>query len=143
MIRRPPRSTRTDTLFPYPTLFRSLPAFANLAPRVLAIWPYTGPGRARSLVAIQEPSRDRQRQPATTPPSRDPPRRGHRHADLRRARGERRTVGRGPPAPRGLRRRHRGAPRRPPPPDGRGRGARAARDRESGPTLTSRHKIAA
>src|SRR3546814_15292735 len=26
MIRRPPRSTRTDTLFPYPTLFRSLNA---------------------------------------------------------------------------------------------------------------------
>src|SRR3546814_9111025 len=25
MIRRPPRSTRTDTLFPYPTLYRSLP----------------------------------------------------------------------------------------------------------------------
>src|SRR3546814_1705601 len=25
MIRRPPRSTRTDTLFPYPTLFRSRP----------------------------------------------------------------------------------------------------------------------
>src|SRR3546814_17380333 len=24
MCRRPPRSTRTDTLFPYPTLFRSL-----------------------------------------------------------------------------------------------------------------------
>src|SRR3546814_14032902 len=23
MIRRPPRATRTDTLFPYPTLFRS------------------------------------------------------------------------------------------------------------------------
>src|SRR3546814_18341884 len=28
MIRRPPRSTRTDTLFPYTTLFRSI---ANLA----------------------------------------------------------------------------------------------------------------
>src|SRR3546814_4991084 len=32
MIRRPPRSTRTDTLFPYTTLFRSMafgvPAFA-------------------------------------------------------------------------------------------------------------------
>src|SRR3546814_2385960 len=27
MIRRPPRSTRTDTLFPYTTLFRSLVAF--------------------------------------------------------------------------------------------------------------------
>src|SRR3546814_1135236 len=26
MIRRPPRSTRTDTLFPYTTLFRSIPA---------------------------------------------------------------------------------------------------------------------
>src|SRR3546814_7442591 len=26
MIRRPPRSTRTDTLFPYTTLFRSLKA---------------------------------------------------------------------------------------------------------------------
>src|SRR3546814_2470969 len=25
MIRRPPRSTRTDTLFPYPSIFRSLP----------------------------------------------------------------------------------------------------------------------
>src|SRR3546814_6748156 len=27
MIRRPPRSTRTDTLFPYTTLFRSWPTF--------------------------------------------------------------------------------------------------------------------
>src|SRR3546814_306429 len=31
MIRRPPRSTRTDTLFPYTTLFRSLPK--NRPPR--------------------------------------------------------------------------------------------------------------
>src|SRR3546814_6818221 len=29
MIRRPPRSTRTDTLFPYTTLFRSTPIFAE------------------------------------------------------------------------------------------------------------------
>src|SRR3546814_9579999 len=29
MIRRPPRSTRTDTLFPYTTLFRSLAATAG------------------------------------------------------------------------------------------------------------------
>src|SRR3546814_11304525 len=28
MIRRPPRSTRTDTLFPYTTLFRSLELIA-------------------------------------------------------------------------------------------------------------------
>src|SRR3546814_5740570 len=31
MIRRPPRSTRPDTLFPYTTLFRSLPALSTLA----------------------------------------------------------------------------------------------------------------
>src|SRR3546814_6750090 len=30
MIRRPPRSTRTDTLFPYTTLFRSLPLRRHL-----------------------------------------------------------------------------------------------------------------
>src|SRR3546814_6533426 len=29
MIRRPPRSTRTDTLFPYTTLFRSRPRVAH------------------------------------------------------------------------------------------------------------------
>src|SRR3546814_11205256 len=29
MIRRPPRSTRTDTLFPYTTLFRSIGAYAD------------------------------------------------------------------------------------------------------------------
>src|SRR3546814_2857503 len=29
MIRRPPRSTRTDTLFPYTTLFRSTPGSAG------------------------------------------------------------------------------------------------------------------
>src|SRR3546814_4430569 len=33
MIRRPPRSTRTDTLFPYTTLFRSL-QHCSTAPRV-------------------------------------------------------------------------------------------------------------
>src|SRR3546814_9568622 len=35
MIRRPPRSTRTDTLFPYTTLFRS-PLAAQIARDVLA-----------------------------------------------------------------------------------------------------------
>src|SRR3546814_16125568 len=34
MIRQPPRSTRTDTLFPYPTLFRSEPEFARPVPRI-------------------------------------------------------------------------------------------------------------
>src|SRR3546814_8696030 len=32
MIRRPPRSTRTDTLFPYTTLFRSVRASVSMLP---------------------------------------------------------------------------------------------------------------
>src|SRR3546814_11043243 len=41
MIRRPPRSTRTDTLFPYTTLFRSSPSghqSQGLALEALAGW---------------------------------------------------------------------------------------------------------
>src|SRR3546814_10291915 len=34
MIRRPPRSTRTDTLFPYTTLFRSTAADRGLLARI-------------------------------------------------------------------------------------------------------------
>src|SRR3546814_11718424 len=37
MIRRPPRSTRTDTLFPYTTLFRSLVNNAAVTPETF--WP--------------------------------------------------------------------------------------------------------
>src|SRR3546814_4576174 len=39
MIRRPPRSTRTDTLFPYTTLFRSQHALQRVdgAPRGLEV----------------------------------------------------------------------------------------------------------
>src|SRR3546814_12863756 len=38
MIRRPPRSTRTDTLFPYTTLFRSeLQVVAALGKRLVAV----------------------------------------------------------------------------------------------------------
>src|SRR3546814_19408557 len=47
MIRRPPRSTRTDTLFPYTTLFRSS-AGGNLA-LVAAL---RHPGRFRAVVLI-------------------------------------------------------------------------------------------
>src|SRR3546814_7347090 len=36
MIRRPPRSTRTDTLFPYTTLFRSQAMNAPVASHLLA-----------------------------------------------------------------------------------------------------------
>src|SRR3546814_21077331 len=36
MIRRPPRSTRTDTLFPYTTLFRSIANMTRCAPSTKA-----------------------------------------------------------------------------------------------------------
>src|SRR3546814_8938748 len=49
MIRRPPRSTRTDTLFPYTTLFRSFAPGRHLAqrPRRLA-----GIGRDQEFGAL-------------------------------------------------------------------------------------------
>src|SRR3546814_9800355 len=37
MIRRPPRSTRTDTLFPYTTLFRSDPQALAVRARALRV----------------------------------------------------------------------------------------------------------
>src|SRR3546814_15677921 len=46
MIRRPPRSTRTDTLFPYTTLFRSGFVYGPLGAWLTALFPtqlrYTG-----------------------------------------------------------------------------------------------------
>src|SRR3546814_6938303 len=50
MIRRPPRSTRTDTLFPYPTLFRSWPADELERP---AARPYETAGKASHPVPGQ------------------------------------------------------------------------------------------
>src|SRR3546814_9527969 len=43
MIRRPPRSTRTDTLFPYTTLFRSI----SFQRRTKIRWEIAGEGDAR------------------------------------------------------------------------------------------------
>src|SRR3546814_10422768 len=50
MIRRPPRSTRTDTLFPYTTLFRSFrnPSFVALASGAL----FVVTGYATTIAAI-------------------------------------------------------------------------------------------
>src|SRR3546814_269792 len=51
MIRRPPRSTRTDTLFPYTTLFRSVRlAVRRAGLRRQATINYAGNGRAARLV---------------------------------------------------------------------------------------------
>src|SRR3546814_10813663 len=52
MIRRPPRSTRTDTLFPYTTLFRSLSCFTASVTQ-----PSPKLSHASSVV-LRAPSRD-------------------------------------------------------------------------------------
>src|SRR3546814_5756311 len=44
MIRRPPRSTRTDTLFPYTTLFRSSCPSCRLPPRRIGPEEHPEPG---------------------------------------------------------------------------------------------------
>src|SRR3546814_7518800 len=60
MIRRPPRSTRTDTLFPYTTLFRSKPDQWNstfpllraLAARTFTLW--IAMARRKSMMRSEE-----------------------------------------------------------------------------------------
>src|SRR3546814_7133425 len=56
MIRRPPRSTRTDTLFPYPTLFRSRELFSDVPPEKSAhnqaVLGWKGPGGLYAIAAI-------------------------------------------------------------------------------------------
>src|SRR3546814_3582924 len=56
MIRRPPRSTRTDTLFPYTTLFRSLHALGtNILQAYICIETFKGlelPDRERYATVI-------------------------------------------------------------------------------------------
>src|SRR3546814_6506694 len=78
MIRRPPRSTRTDTLFPYTTLFRSAgrPAASpgGAAPRRPAAADPAGPETADDGGARDRAGAARQIRPD--------PHRSRRHADL-------------------------------------------------------------
>src|SRR3546814_9840223 len=57
MIRRPPRSTRTDTLFPYTTLFRSLASQRLIIPAD-GYWnpfgPVGSPNRIPGLTGVQD-----------------------------------------------------------------------------------------
>src|SRR3546814_15767263 len=58
MIRRPPRSTRTDTLFPYTTLFRSIEEGQAIVPREvgdrddLAFTPQIGIGETGNIAHV-------------------------------------------------------------------------------------------
>src|SRR3546814_17269833 len=88
MIRRPPRSTRTDTLFPYTTLFRSGGAVAR---RV------RGPdradrGRAVADVVSRAGSSAGDGQFGLCPRGRGGRRRGCRRARDRTGRGDRKSV---------------------------------------------------
>src|SRR3546814_12206340 len=58
MIRRPPRSTRTDTLFPYTTLFRSIAARARHAAEI------SSPGRPRRMAGKIRRAHAQHRRPA-------------------------------------------------------------------------------
>src|SRR3546814_7972907 len=58
MIRRPPRSTRTDTLFPYTTLFRSfLPSPIVMASAIAAVTKRTPIAIAAALLPLYDPVR--------------------------------------------------------------------------------------
>src|SRR3546814_12714286 len=59
MIRRPPRSPRTDTLFPYTTLFRSWPLMSEAARRLNR--PAREPCRAQNEAPLPRTSTDRAR----------------------------------------------------------------------------------
>src|SRR3546814_1343603 len=86
MIRRPPRSTRTDTLFPYTTLFRSvesprssdeLPALFTTAftPNETAATP--APAPVWRAVDGGSPHKLHQRSPASARPTHDRNKRGY------------------------------------------------------------------
>src|SRR3546814_4067125 len=49
MIQRPPRSTRTDTLFPYTTLFRSRSPMSDLPTKPPLVYSFPLRSRAQSL----------------------------------------------------------------------------------------------
>src|SRR3546814_16575452 len=51
MIRRPPRSTRTDTLFPYTTLFRSVEGRGRRPDRFFEVFLQDFAGSSEQLVA--------------------------------------------------------------------------------------------
>src|SRR3546814_11240170 len=67
MIRRPPRSTRTDTLFPYTTLFRSLGTHISLSDGQLPPSPERiGDGQARDRRSRRYPNSEQDERASCT-----------------------------------------------------------------------------
>src|SRR3546814_1921604 len=59
MIRRPPRSTRTDTLFPYTTLFRSTRQCRRLLSLALAVYDLATAQQEQKQLQVLVDERDR------------------------------------------------------------------------------------
>src|SRR3546814_15771344 len=59
MIRRPPRSTRTDTLFPYTTLFRSNASISFGIEEAILLSPARGEGSISDRAATEQESSGR------------------------------------------------------------------------------------
>src|SRR3546814_13288148 len=105
MLRRPPRSTRTDTLFPYTTLFRSVsgggPLPVVIPERVAAGGVHPGPTRCSEIRGRHASLRGSRSRPLSRTLRDDDPimpssfRRGRASARLRNppARSEARRVG--------------------------------------------------
>src|SRR3546814_20877524 len=73
MIRRPPRSTRTDTLFPYTTLFRSFDVDSAHARREDAVFEQVAPGAEHQRErhqpeAVDEPVGQQRLEQVAAPP---------------------------------------------------------------------------
>src|SRR3546814_4380699 len=75
MIRRPPRSTRTDTLFPYTTLFRSHPTHRRRTRPTRSCRRHGPRQRADRGCRDRDPARDVQ--PGELHPAASPPRGAH------------------------------------------------------------------
>src|SRR3546814_14994097 len=58
MIRRPPRSTRTDTLFPYTTLFRSLLEDIRALSDKVSVEVHRDDGQRKPSFAVTSPGHD-------------------------------------------------------------------------------------
>src|SRR3546814_2339833 len=67
MIRRPPRSTRTDTLFPYTTLFRSTAAVLGLVLVVVTLAVLSGESLTRRSTSYHRLHSSGARQAPITP----------------------------------------------------------------------------
>src|SRR3546814_13930506 len=70
MILQPPRSTRTDTLFPYPTLFRSdMSSMPGMDHGSMAGMTMPAPASSAAKPATKAPAKKAKKKPVSAPPA--------------------------------------------------------------------------